>query len=675
MSSAEGSGGGSDDQPQESVEYSGVKTDGVMYLVFGVISIVVIVVVVLLVVFLMNRHTTTAEPAMESTSAGSKCTNPCMGAGKVCHPDSRKDANGCFVQDCHCYSPNAAHTCSNPCNATGQVCHFNSPMDEHGCYLPSCRCITCKRECPLDRKCDPNTPWGPDGCPMSGCTCVPSMCPARCPSGRQCAPDAPTDANGCFDMDCMCVPVSLATTPLWTTPSVETPKPCPTICPADQSCHKLTPVDASGCFVPPCTCIRNSCTNPCPPDQICELKTPLDDNGCPMSGCTCVHEKGYVPPVVTKHNNPTAESTQTTDRTDTDINYHTTATTDPFEEGRALEDDAGHGGSNATDSKGSETTGYPDDNATVPHSSAGPDSPPDTLSTGNHSGVDTVPQSSTARDELSTSSASGDNVTDSANNTDKNESSQEEKFTGSEETSVKTELSHVTESNGGEGSSDASTHKLISTEGGTVSEGDKSTQSIEDTSVAGGDTASESATSTGTSEKLSTAPEKSEKGETSPPDVSEGTTKSAGEERANTEDTSTGKDTLSAEGAVTASDKASGEPAGAAELSTVAPAGSSRGEESGPRVRRSINAAAFPVIEPPVISLSRALVKEASAALNATRVLAQAHRGGIPFPDDTRAKYAPILIPSGDAPPSVELHAHTGKEGTFEKNITRLHQV
>ncbi|KAL3202231.1 hypothetical protein MRX96_042607 [Rhipicephalus microplus] len=265
-----------------------------------------------------------------------------------------------------------------------------------------------------------------------------------------------------------------------------------------------------------------------------------------------VHEKGYVPPVVTKHNNPTAESTQTTDRTDTDINYHTTATTDPF--GFTLQvfrmiscEVTRYNGMRKEDSlklvrspmvSSSETTGYPDDNATVPHSSAGPDSPPDTLSTGNHSGVDTVPQSSTARDELSTSSASGDNVTDSANNTDKNESSQEEKFTGSEETSVKTELSHVTESNGGEGSSDASTHKLISTEGGTVSEGDKSTQSIEDTSVAGGDTASESATSTGPSEKLSTAPEKSEKGETSPPDVSEGTTKSAGEERANTEDTS-----------------------------------------------------------------------------------------------------------------------------------------
>ncbi|KAL1427061.1 hypothetical protein MTO96_017804 [Rhipicephalus appendiculatus] len=470
-----------------------------MYLVFGVISVVVIVVVVLLAVFLMKRSTTTAEPAMESTSAGSKCINPCMGAGKVCQPDSKKDADGCFVQDCHCYSPNAAHTCSNPCNATGQVCHFNSPMDEYGCYMPSCRCITCRPECPMDKKCDPNTPSELDGCPMSGCTCVPSMCPARCPSGRQCAPDAPTDVNGCFDIDCMCVPVSRATTPPWTPPSVVTPKRCPVLCPANFSCHKMQPVDGSGCFVAPCPCIRDSCENLCPSDEICELNTPIDTDGCPMSGCLCVHEKGYVPPLVTEK---TTESSNITSSVEPD----SMLTTDPF-----ITSYADEGEANGTDDKGSEArvAQDPGDNATVPHSPAGLDGTPDTLS--KSSEADAVQQSSTAQGEISTPSASGDST----------------RRVRKEQRSWTTRL-------------------LVN--------------------------------------RLAQL--------------------------------------------------------NCPRWRLKAPLG---GEESGPRVRRSINVADFPVWEPPLISLSKALVKGASAAFNATRVLTQAHRGGVFHPDDTNAKYAPNL--------------------------------
>lgn len=402
-----------------------------------------------------------------------------------------------------------------------------------------------------------------------------------------------------------------------------------------------------------------------------------------MSPCTCVKEGGHVPPVVTTK--PPIVTRSTTAAAEPDDTSDITQTMAPG--GRALEFDAGKGGVNGTDGKdgapvlkrspplpengnGSEARDAqdPGDNATVPHSPAYPDGPPDSLSKVNQSDADAVQQSSTAQGELSTPSASGDSATGSANDTDREAPSQDEKSAGSEETSVKSEQGYSTELHGGEGSSDVPADKLASTEGGMVSEGDKLTESKEAATAADDNTASAQVTS-------SAASDTSEKGESSPPNGSEGTTKDAGEKALSSEKAAAGEDASGTEAAAATDHSGAGDPAGTAEPSTVAPAGSSGGEQSGPRVRRSINAAAFPVLEPPVISLSKALAKGASTALNATRILAQADRGGVPYLEDTNAKYAPILIPSVGASTSTGLQPHAGKEGTFQRNITRRHGV
>ncbi|XP_065286646.1 nucleolar and coiled-body phosphoprotein 1-like [Dermacentor albipictus] len=734
MSSSEGGGGGSSDEhPDESVEYSGAKADGVMYLVFGIISIVVIVVVVLLVVFLMNRSpANTAEPAMVSTTAWSKCTNPCMGAGKVCHPDSKKDADGCFVQDCHCYSPEAAHTCNNPCNATGQVCHFGSPLDEHGCYMPSCRCVTCKHECPMDKKCDPNTPAGPDGCPMAGCTCVPMMCPARCPPGKQCAPDAPTDMHGCFEVDCQCVAVSLGPTH-----PDGIPTSCPVLCPANFSCHKMQPLDASRCYVAPCPCVRDSCPNPCPGGEICDLNTPIGSDGCLISPCTCVPQSGHVQPSVM-----TPEPVEIPRTADSITPAHSNSSATGHVR-RALEVDADIGEDNATDSKdgvpvlkrspsmpengnGSEGGHAQDssDNATAPRSLPEPAHHPDALSTDDGTREDatkltdpsggdassspvaesTVQKSSSAQDEPVTSAGSAQPDTGSVSVADGDSPSEDAKLTGSGETAEtnaesvtepvtvgavsmddyvaspsspgpeNSEKRDATEVNGGEISSDVSMDTTASPDKDLVPEGETLTvpkEAVDDsTAEVNAKAAVDAQEAPVTSSEDS---EKIEKAESPPPDGGEDTSKDSDEKATSSQESNGDEDAPSAKEAMVTDPSAAGETAGGAEPSTEMPSASAADVESGSRVRRSVDAGRVLVLEPPVISLGKTLVNGASSAINATRILAKALRSGGAYQEDTRSKHAPILIPSVGEPASTGLQYRVGKEVAAKANITRQH--
>ncbi|XP_072142861.1 uncharacterized protein [Dermacentor andersoni] len=712
-----------------------------MYLVFGIISIVVIVVVVLLVVFLMNRSpANTAEPAMEGTTAWSKCTNPCMGAGKVCHPDSKKDADGCFVQDCHCYSPEAAHMCNNPCNATGQVCHFGSPLDEHGCYTPSCRCVTCKHECPMDKKCDPNTPAGPDGCPMPGCTCVPIMCPARCPPGKQCAPDAPTDMHGCFEVDCQCVAVSLATTQPSMPHPDGTPKPCPVLCPANFSCHKMQPLDASRCYVAPCPCVRDSCRDPCPGGEICDLNTPIAADGCLMSPCTCVPQSGHVQPSATS--SAPVEISRTADSSTPDYSNSSsmpgssdaTNSSSTVHVRRALEVDADEDGvpvlkrSPAMPENGNGSEGGhaqdPSDSASAARSLPGPAHHPDDLSTDDGAREDstkptdpsggdasstpvaesTVQKSSSAQDEPVTEGGSAQPDTGSVSVADGDSPSEDSKLTGSGET-AETNAASVTESvnvdatsmddevvsasspgpdnsekpdatevNDGEISSEVSTDTTASPDGDLVAKGETLTEPKEavgdSTTEVNANAAVDAQEAPVTSPKDS---EKIEKAESPPPDGGEDTSKDSDEKATSSQQGTGDEDASSAKEATGTDPSAAGETVGGAEPSTEMPSASAADVESGSRVRRSVDAGRVLVLEPPVISLGKTLVNGASSAFNATRILAKAIRSGGGYQEDTRAKHAPILIPSVGEPASIGLQYRVAKEVATKANITRQH--
>lgn len=265
-------------------------------------------------------------------------------------------------------------------------------------------------------------------------------------------------------------------------------------------------------------------------------------------------------------------------------------------------------------------------------------------------------QSSSAQDEPVTSGASAEPVTGSVSVADGDSPSEESKLTGSRETNAesatesinenaaseddkaasasspgpgKSEKADATEVHGVEISSEVSADTTASPDGGLVVEGEKLTESQESvhdsTTEVTANAAVDGHEAPVTSSEDS---EKSEKPESPPPDGGEDTSKDAHEKATSSVQGTAGEDVSSATEAAGTDHNAGGEPAGGGEAATEMPPGSTADGESASRVRRSLDAAHVLVLEPPVISLGKALVNGASSAINATRILAQAHRGG-----------------------------------------------
>ncbi|XP_077507965.1 uncharacterized protein LOC144119139 isoform X2 [Amblyomma americanum] len=708
MSSSEG-GGSSGEQQGESVEYSGEKGDGVVYLIFGVISIVVIVVIVLLVVFLMNRPSAhTSEPQTETSFTGGRCTNPCGGSGRVCQPDSKRDADGCFVQDCHCYTPDTPYGCSNPCNATGQVCHFNSPLDEHGCYLPSCQCVTCPQDCPVDKKCDPNSPAGPDGCPMLGCTCVPMICPARCPAGRQCAPHAPTDSNGCFEHDCMCVPVTVAPPPSWTTVS----KACPMVCPVGKKCHKLQPVDASGCPVAPCTCISESCPTQCPAGEICDLTAPLDAAGCFKNGCKCVPDGATLPP---SRNTPATVSAGGDSSTPAPQSSVTTDSTQPAVSGRR----ALAGDTNGTHSEDGvpvlkRSPQLPNDaNGSSPHSSAGEAEgvreEDDTNGSGTKGPEETPGGEPRASDEGTATQDSSTGSKDTGGTTEMEPvqtSTRLEEGIAPQASSVAPQGlpsdSDATKSPGpdesGGPSEEPSNSDVTKSPRPDESGGPSEQPSDSDVTKSSGPAESEGPSEEPSGSDVTKSPGPDESGGSSQQPSDSDVTKSPGpdepggtsEESAKVEaigvasseqvppedgDTAASGESASAvgaaEGEVEAESAAAGEePAGAEAAAGASSAEGAVDDHGEPRVRRSFRAAGAVLGEPKVITVGKAEANGAFDAFNMARKMAEALFKNKSRDHSAATKEVPLLIvPSGD-PSSPTFVALVTRKSTPRTNQT-----